>query len=465
MLSGAVIRVGAEPVWPTVSGVGIAFNQSLSIIQQRASHRALSQDVSRSRAPSVRSWRGRLDAIVVPASRPAHSLKSAINLAASLQVLLVVLCSKQTKVEHVAKRVSKTPGARSLIVRVPEGWSHPEVPNRTSARAFQRASANRASGLSAKRNLGLLLARLHGWNKIAFIDDDILLKCTDSIGRLAGQLDEHQVAGMIVRQHPDNSVVCHARRLAGFTQDVFMTGAVLGVHCNNLPLSFFPDIYNEDWFFFSKEAAARKLACVGEARQIEYDPFESPDRARREEFGDLLAEGLYALIGESDPQVPFDDQVRPATSAVYWTRCIEARRKTLAETRTRLHGFLDRDADIGGISSALESLCAAEIQLAAITADLCVSFLDAWRNDLDEWQRFSNCVNNVGSTPEAMEFLQLEKRWAWAEFGAAMAAPQTVTSSPHASIRHPIATVSRRSNRPNAGRNWRSPVASKPMAS
>ena len=86
---------------------------------------------------------------------------------------------------------------------------------------------------------------------------------------------------MVVREFPDNSVVCHARRLAGLAQDVFVTGAVLGVHCNSLPLSFFPDIYNEDWFFFAKEAAARKLPRVGHARQAEYDPFASPDRARR----------------------------------------------------------------------------------------------------------------------------------------------------------------------------------------
>jgi hypothetical protein len=60
-----------------------------------------------------------------------------------------------------------------------------------------------------------------------------------------GQLDRHQVAGMHVRHFPDNSVVCHARRLAGFAQDVFVTGAALGVHCNSLPLSFFPDIYKQ----------------------------------------------------------------------------------------------------------------------------------------------------------------------------------------------------------------------------
>ena len=100
-------------------------------------------------------------------------------------------------------------------------------------------------------------------------------------------------------------MVCHARRDARLPQDVFLTGAVLGVHCNNLPLSFFPDIYNEDWFFFAREAASRDLRQVGQATQIEYNPYASPDRARQEEFGDLLAEGLYALIGEVNPMVQF----------------------------------------------------------------------------------------------------------------------------------------------------------------
>ena len=49
---------------------------------------------------------------------------------------------------------------------------------------------------------------------------------------------------------------------------------------------------------------------MGHAVQAEYDPFANPERARREEFGDLLAEGLYALIGEKDPS----RAVRRATS-------------------------------------------------------------------------------------------------------------------------------------------------------
>jgi hypothetical protein len=413
-----------------VSGAGVASpNRSLRRVQQRSSHAHLSQDVSRSPAPPVRSTRGRLDAVIIPASRPASFLQPAIKLAAFLGAYLVVLCSKQTRVEQVAQRVARTPGARALIVDIPSSWKHPKFPTGTSAGEFQTASADRRSDLSAKRNLGLLVARLHGWNKITFVDDDVTLSQTDNVARLAGQLDEHQVAGMVVRRHPDNSVVCHARRLAGLAQDVFVTGAVLGVHCNSLPLSFFPDIYNEDWFFFAKEAAARKLPRVGNARQAEYDPFASPDRARREEFGDLLAEGLYALFGEENPSVPFGEQLDGATMA-YWSRFIEARREVLAETMSQLHGFLERDADNGHVSSALESLSAAESQLGTITANLCVDFLEAWRDDLDKWQKFSTGVNNVGGTREAMDSLQL-KTWIRAEFGAAVVdsgtAPAEVT--------------------------------------
>jgi hypothetical protein len=315
----------------------------------------------------------------------------------------------------VAKRVSASPKARALVVDIPEDWDHPKFPARTSGQAFREPNAQRKSDLSAKRNIGLLLARLRGWNKIIFLDDDITISHTGDIARLAAQLDQHQVAGMIVREHPDNSVVCHARRDAGLLQDVFLTGAALGVHCNSLPLSFFPDIYNEDWFFFAREAAGRELPCVGYAKQPEYDPYAGGKRARCEEFGDLLAEGLYALLAQAHPSVRFGEQLRMATTA-YWSQFIDARHEVITETMILLRRCLDRDPDHGRLYSALESVAAAEDQLGTITPDLCVNFLDAWQDDLDDWQRFSTSVNNVGSTRAALDFLQLHS-WTRAERG------------------------------------------------
>ena len=128
---------------------------------------------------------------------------------------------------------------------------------------------------------------------------------------------------------------------------------------------------------------------MGQARQIEYDPFASPDRALWEEFGDLLGEGLFALIGKKDPSVRFGQQLRAATRS-YWSRFIKARRDVLSETRTKISGFLEKDPDNAHLSSALALLVAAWNQLDnRITADLCVNFVTAWREDLAEWQRFS----------------------------------------------------------------------------
>ncbi len=391
-----------------VTGLAAA-SQSLKGVQQRASHSELCRDMSRVPAPLLGSPAGRLDAIVVPASRPATHLQPAINLATRLGVLLVVLCSKQTRADEIAERASTSPGLRALVVEIPENWGHPDFPTETSSEAFRTANADRASDLSAKRNIGLLLARLHGWNKIVFLDDDITISRPGNIARLAAQLDRHQVAGMIVRKYPDNSVVCHARRDAGLQQGVFLTGAALGVHCNSLPLSFFPDIYNEDWLFFAPEAAGRQLPRVGYAKQPKYDPYGSLDRARCEEFGDLLAEGLYALIADEDSSLPFGEQLRGATRA-YWSRFMEARRQVITETKTLLVGLLDKNGDRRCVSSAIASLEAAGSQLDKITADLCVNFINAWREDLADWQKFSNAVNNVGSTVEALDFLCL-KTW------------------------------------------------------
>jgi hypothetical protein len=308
-----------------------------------------------------------------------------------------------------------------------------------------------------------LLARLHGWSKIAFVDDDIKLVGNRNIARLAGQLERHQVAGMLVRRFPDNSVVCHARRLAGFAQDVFVTGAVLGVHCSSLPFSFFPDIYNEDWFFFAEEAANRRLPRVGQAVQAEYDPFANSGRARREEFGDLLAEGLYALMGEEDPSVPFEEQLRGATMQ-YWSRFIDARREVISETKTRLSRFMGRDEENEYLSAAIGSLGAADSQLDSIEAGHCVNFIEAWREDLRCWQKFSNGVNNVGSTRAAMDFLELTS-WTVAEFGAPTVEPPSRGGLIRLAPKHQIASHNRRSNRPKPGTDWRSPVGTKPSAS
>ena len=151
---------------------------------------------------------------------------------------------------------------------------------------------------------------------------------------------------MVCREFPDNSVFCHARRLAQLPQDVFITGAVLGVNCSDLPLPFFADIYNEDWFFFAEAVAYRRLTKVGDAQQAEYDPYAEPTRASHEEFGDLIAEGLYeaviqGLCTQTDLRRSkgFFHAIGKLATEKYWETFIDVRRRGLAETQSELEGF------------------------------------------------------------------------------------------------------------------------------
>jgi hypothetical protein len=77
----------------------------------------------------------------------------------------------------------------------------------------------------------------------------------------------------------------------------FVTGGALGVRCTDR-FEFFPDIYNEDWFFLVPHATVGGVALIGEARQRAFDPFADPHRATFEEFGDLPAEGLFAAFSD-----------------------------------------------------------------------------------------------------------------------------------------------------------------------
>ncbi|GAA1534730.1 hypothetical protein [Kribbella lupini] len=361
-----------------------------------ASHASLLRDVS---AVSPEPSTAHLDAIVVPASRP--NLQRLIKLSAVLSVPLVVLCSRRARIQKVAEQVKATPDARALVVDVPDRYQLLEFRPRTSAKAFRTASAGRSSDLSMKRNIGLVLARLQGWEKILFVDDDIDQISLGDVARFSNLLDRHPVAAMASTHFPDNSVVCHARRLAGFGQDVFVGGAALGVNTQHTAVSFFPDIYNEDWFFFAQHAAERSLPKIGEVRQDEYDPFADPERAACQEFGDLLGEGLYALFS-GRPGLDLKDQLDVATSDDHWRLFIEDRRAMIQATSERLSARRG-----GGWSSVQASLLRAGEQLASISPKVCAEFIQQWRIDDESWQRIIPRPDTALSEAEAMDALHL----------------------------------------------------------
>ncbi len=156
-------------------------------ITHLASHARLLRDASHTVPPSDRSPRGRLDAIVIPTARPASFLAYPIALAAAIGTPIVVLCSGRANAAQVVERVERVPNARALVIEPRSGNDTPIPEFETSDPAFAKASDGRASDLSLKRNIGLLLSRALGWRKIAYLDDDIVISPTD-VARIAHQL-------------------------------------------------------------------------------------------------------------------------------------------------------------------------------------------------------------------------------------------------------------------------------------
>jgi hypothetical protein len=252
--------------------------------------------------------------------------------------------------------------------------------------------------LSMKRNIGLVLARLLGWTRLMFLDDDIYGVDQHHIAALATALEGHSVSALIPKWYPDNSVVCHAHRLSGGQQDVFASASGMGVRCDRDDLAFFPNLYNEDWFFFADEAANHRIARVGESRQREYNPYEDSYRAAREEFGDLLAEGLYARLD-------INEGIWDVKTA-YWRDFIERRR----EFHRRVIEALDLvDGGCGSEAArAGESVRAAQDQLAKITPELCQKFMRLWRDDLKRWRNYLADLPRLDSLPEAFRYLEIK---------------------------------------------------------
>ena len=343
-----------------------------------------------------------LDAIIVPASRPATHLDHAVTLARAAGCWLLVLCSRRCRRSEVKKLLRARSYYKAIVIDLPAGYA-PEILQFPALSALKgelpAACRSITTDLSMKRNVGLVLARMLGWRRIFFLDDDIRDIAHPDLQRTVDMLGSFSAAGLWVTDFPDNSVVCHANRETGGSQDVFVSGAALAVDCQ-ADIGFFPDIYNEDWFFFFDDASSGRLANSGlEATQLCYYPFDRVNRAVWQEFGDVLAEGLYALLHQG--------QGWEQATREYWTRFLEARRDFLETIITRLPNAP------GGIRADMRTSVQNAVKTTlAIKADVCERYVQEWRQDLVDWKLRVAGIQDVPNIEAALERLQLE-RFAW----------------------------------------------------
>jgi len=318
------------------------------------------------------------------------------GIALSLDCELVVLCSRDAKPVEFAQIASEWPALRWAAIDIPAGYRHPTLEFSTST--IDEAKALRLGDLSLKRNIGLLFARMLGWRSILFLDDDVFALDPGLVRQASAALSRVPAVGFPVYEFPDNSVVCHANRLAGGQQDVFVSGSALLVRPGRRS-TFFPEIYNEDWFFMFDDLSRGGVASAGQAYQLRYAPFADPDRAAEEEFGDLLAEGLMGLLHARVP-------VSAALEDRYWREFLLRRRLFIERSAERLAGAKAATEH----SAALSALRTAEARRAAIAPAACSAYLRTWRADQAAWAQGVDALNRMSNFEAAAQFLELSDR-------------------------------------------------------
>jgi hypothetical protein len=316
-----------------------------------------------------------IDAIIVPTARKPAYLAEVADLAAALGCPLVTLHStKWTTAAEAARRLRAD--VDLIAIDVPPGHGRLNLPDWQTSRLLAGTVFARRTDVSAKRNLALMLSHMLGWSRILFLDDDIV-KLDPADVRAAGRLlDTHNAVGLGNDGFPDNSVVCHAYRMAGGPQQVFVGAGALAIELAR-SRSFFPDIYNDDWFFLlDGDRYLQPTTATGHVYQYPYDPFRSPDRARGEELGDVLAEGLYWLLDQ--------DRSIMEADAAHWSMFLARRSQFIRDVlelveRAVIEPAAEKDRRIAALKGALG-------RLALIKPAFCEQYLQAWAGDRMRWQ-------------------------------------------------------------------------------
>lgn len=140
--------------------------------------------------------------------------------------------------------------------------------------------------------------------------------------------------------------------------------------------SFFPDIFNEDWFYMLGTGEPLRVAVTGQMTQEDHDPHDA-NRARSEELGDCLGEGLFWLLDQGLTTQSADE--------AHWRDFLGRRGYFIGHLHTEVANC-ELSPDLA--KSLITSLDAAWREWMDITSDLCTEFVWWWRIDLEIWRSF-----------------------------------------------------------------------------
>lgn len=351
-----------------------------------------------------------IDAIIVPTIRSAEQLRSAVKLAVDARCQLVTLHSHRFP-DGLASVLGKLGRDVATPLALRSSAAHHLLD--LAAGLPQAVHSPSAFDISRKRNLGLLIGRACGWRRMLFLDDDIRWLNADRLCTASAGLNEYPVVGLQVGKYPDASVIGHARRLTGYDQKPFISGGSLLVNPQRLN-GFFPAVYHEDWLCIINHLRLGEVAVSSQVKQLDYHPFRNSERARFEEFGDILAFGLLWLIHDKNKTAATHSTLEGKDSTAaqrdYWDVAIKPRfwREVLAE-RAILLDDLARRLQLRSKQdmSPLESVRTAQQQCSLLSPEEFVSFIRKWIDNLSIWQDQMSSLPKADSVVKALDKLGL----------------------------------------------------------
>jgi hypothetical protein len=156
--------------------------------------------------------------------------------------------------------------------------------------------------LAAKRNYGLALARDRQFDAVIFLDDDIQVSVRQ-LNLLISSLNHAEIVGAQNTGKPDHSILYNTLRRMGRVRP-FIAGNCLAARTSYE--SWFPTIYNEDWFYMYPSLVSGTTTIAGRARQIHRATRlqDLSQRMAQEEPGDVLAEGFLESLHQARDGVP-----------------------------------------------------------------------------------------------------------------------------------------------------------------
>ena len=146
------------------------------------------------------------------------------------------------------------------------------------------------------RNYAIILAKVLGFERVLFMDDDIIIEDNSPVYEMFDLLNNADFVSAEIKGMPDLSVVDFIMQKVGLEPYRFMSGGFLAFNLNSVA-EYFLNYYNEDWIWLFMHRPEAKLVKYGEVYQLPYDPFENAiEKALHQEFGEILVEGVKRYI-------------------------------------------------------------------------------------------------------------------------------------------------------------------------